>query len=543
MILTALIAIPLVAGTATWLLGSRGRAVHWIALAATLLECVLVAAIAIEHANAPAGMIAREAARLEESGFSSGPGSAGGSGGGWADALTAVVARGGAWMLEEDHAWIPRFGIRYHLGIDGLSLVLIGLSALIGVVAVLVSWREITRRPGLFHTALLFVLAGLNGVFLALDLFLFYFFWEVMLVPMYFLIGAWGHERRIYAAVKFFLFTLASGLLMLVAILGLYIAHGRASGNFTFDYAALVGGTLIPGADRWLMLGFLAAFLVKLPVVPLHTWLPDAHSEAPTAGSVVLAALLLKTGAYGILRFVLPFFPRAAAEFATTGMLLGVIGILYGAALSFAQRDLKRLVAYTSVSHMGFVMLGAFAGNQLALQGTVLQMLAHGISTGALFAIAGMLYERVATRDLDRMGGFWNAMPRMGGLTMVFVMASLGLPGLGNFVAEILILLGAFRAHPGLATIAAVGMVAATIYSLALMQRVFLGALRQTGPAAVSTGASHSGETRLVDLRPREMVILAVLTIAIVWLGLVPQPFINVVAPALHAIGRMASAM
>ena len=532
MILSWLILIPLCGGVLTGLLGRwehgvRGRrAIRWIALGAALLDLVLAAAIWL------------------------GRGAGAGVGGG-GKGMAGLAQASGSWLIEQDFAWIPSLGIRYHLGLDGMSLLLVALTGFIGVIAVLVSWREITRRVGLFHSALLFVLAGINGVFLALDLVLFYVFWEVMLVPMYFVIGAWGHERRIYAAIKFFLFTLASGLLMLVAILGLHYFHGRATGVYTFDYSALIGTVLPVGTERWLMLGFLAAFLVKLPAVPLHNWLPDAHSEAPTAGSVILAALLLKTGAYGLLRFILPLFPRAAAEFAPVAMLLGVIGILYGAMLAFAQRDLKRLVAYTSVSHMGFVLLGAFAGNELALQGTVMQMICHGISTGALFVIAGMLYERTGTRDLGRMGGFWARMPRMGGMAMVFVLASLGLPGLGNFVGEILILIGAYRANAVLAAIAAAGVVGATIYSLSLMQRVFLGAPVGGGGEVMagrrdssSTGAGLAGlGAALPDLTAREILVLAVLAIAIVWLGLFPQPVLNAAAPAISAIGRLFAAI
>ncbi|MFH1144259.1 MAG: NADH-quinone oxidoreductase subunit M, partial [Candidatus Eisenbacteria bacterium] len=275
----------------------------------------------------------------------------------------------------------------------------------------------------------------------------------------------------------------------------------------------------------------------KLPAVPLHNWLPDAHSQAPTAGSVVLAALLLKTGAYGLIRFVLPFFPEAAREFAPVAMLLGVIGILYGALLAYGQTDLKRLVAYTSVSHMGFVLLGIFSGNRLALQGTVIEMICHGISTGALFVIAGMLYERMHTRDLSRMGGLWPALPRLGGFAMVFVMASLGLPGLGNFVGEILILIGVYRAHATFAVLATIGVVGATIYSLAIMQRVFHGPAAEADHAASPGSAGVEGAgVHLRDLSAREVLVLAVLVVAIVGLGLFPQPVLNAARPALDAM-------
>src|SRR5690606_37441199 len=319
---------------------------------------------------------------------------------------------------------------------DGLSLLLLILTFFLGAVSVIVSWREIRDRVGFFHFNLLWVLAGIAGVFVVMDLLLFYFFWEVMLIPMYFLIGIWGHENRRYAAVKFFIFTQASGLMMLLAILGLYFIHGINTGTYTFDYFELLTATFPDATGRWLMLGFMAAFMVKLPVVPFHSWLPDAHSQAPTAGSLILAGLLLKTGAYGMLRFVLPLFPNAAHEFSFLAMALGVFGILYGAVLAYGQTDLKRLVAYTSVSHMGFVILGVFSFNQLALQGVVRQLVAHGLSTGALFILAGSIYERVHTRSITLMGGFWTKTPFLGAVSLVFVMASLGLPGLANFVAE-----------------------------------------------------------------------------------------------------------
>ncbi|MGE5847032.1 MAG: complex I subunit 4 family protein, partial [Ignavibacteria bacterium] len=320
-----------------------------------------------------------------------------------------------SWFLEINSNWVPQFGINFHLALDGLSLILIALTIFLGILSVLISWKEINERVGFFHFNLLWILAGIVGVFTAADMFLFYFFWEVMLIPMYFLIAIWGHENRIYASYKFFIFTQASGLLMFLAILGLYFIHGSQTGFYTFDYTELLGTNLTPTAALFLMLGFLIAFVVKLPAIPFHSWLPDAHTEAPTAGSVILAGLLLKTGAYGILRFVIPFFPDAAKDFQLVAFILGAAGILYGAMLAFAQTDLKRLVAYSSVSHMGFVLLGAFSFNELALQGTVIQLVAHGISTGALFILAGMLQERIHTRDINVMGGLWAKVPFMGG--------------------------------------------------------------------------------------------------------------------------------
>jgi NADH-quinone oxidoreductase subunit M len=348
-----------------------------------------------------------------------------------------------------------------------------------------------------------------------------------MLVPMYFLIDIWGHERRHYAAVKFFVFTQLSGLAMFVAILALYLMHGRATGVYTFDYPELLADmpvtALGPTTGLLLAIGFLVAFAVKLPAVPLHTWLPDAHTEAPTAGSVILAGLLLKTGAYGMIRFVLPLFPDAADHVAPVAMTLGVVGILYGAILAFAQTDLKRMVAYTSVSHLGFVLLGIFAGGLLALQGTVMQMICHGLSTGALFIIAGLLQERLGTRDLRRMGGLWTQMPRLGAFAMVFAMASLGLPGLGNFVGEFLVLLGAYQASVTLTTIATVGLVFATVYSLWIIHRAFHGTPRESWTPA--------------DLGSREEAILAILVILLVVLGLYPQPVLDVAAPVFSTFG------
>ena len=426
------------------------------------------------------------------------------------------------WIENVKIPWIESFGVSFHLAMDGLSLLMVLLTVFLGILSVLTSWKEITERVGFFHFNLMWILAGIIGVFLAMDLFLFYFFWEVMLIPMYFLIGIWGHENRVYAAIKFFIFTQASGLLMLLAILGLYFVHHSQTGIYTYDYFDLLGTNIAPGMAKWLMFGFLIAFIVKLPAVPLHNWLPDAHTEAPTAGSVILAGLLLKTGAYGLLRFVLPLFPQAAVDFAPWGMFLGVLGILYGAKLAFAQTDLKRLVAYTSVSHMGFVMLGVFAFNELALQGVVVQMIAHGLSTGALFILVGELYERIHTRDLNRLGGLWEKVPRMGGVGMFFALASLGLPGLGNFVAEFLTLLGTFQANILAAIFASLGLVAATVYSLRIVQRVF-----------------HGGEVeewKLPDLNIRESMIMGSMIVILIWIGLYPQNVINTAKPTIDKV-------
>ncbi len=485
MILGALIGILVLGGLLAWI-GDRWGKVwpRWISLAALFIDLVLSLGL-------------------------------------WVGYLQGVGSQG-RWLSELRLEWVPRWGISFHLAMDGLSLLLVVLTVFLGILSVGCSWTEIRESVGFFHFNLLWVLAGILGVFLAMDLFLFYFFWEMMLVPMYFLIAIWGHENRIYAAIKFFLFTQLSGLLMLVAILGLVFVHHGATGVYTFDYTDLLGTVVGPSTALWLLLGFFVAFAVKLPAVPLHTWLPDAHTEAPTAGSVILAGLLLKTGAYGLLRFAVPLFPGAARAFAPVAMVLGVIGILYGAVLAFAQTDLKRLVAYTSVSHLGFVLLGIFAGNEVALQGAVMQMICHGISTGALFIIVGALQERIHTRDLTRMGGLWGAVPRMGGAAMVFSLASLGLPGLGNFVAEFLVLVGAYQVSIVLTVIAAVGLVAATVYALSLIQRAFYG--------------PRTGGWRLADLTVRDMAIMTALIAAIVWLGIYPQPVLDTAGPAIQGV-------
>jgi NADH-quinone oxidoreductase subunit M len=433
----------------------------------------------------------------------------------------ALAAPPGRWLAQTRWNWIPQLGITFRLDLDGLSLVLILLAIALTALAVAASWREITERVGAFHLNVLFTLAGIIGVFLALDLFLFFFFWELMLVPMYFIIALWGHERRVYAAIKFFIFTQGSGLVMLVAILALVFAHRRLTGVLTFDYFALRGTALSPRLAFWIMLGFFVAFAVKLPAVPLHSWLPDAHTEAPTAGSVILAGVLLKTGAYGLLRFVVPLFPQAAHTFAPVAMLLGAISVLYGAVLAFAQQDMKRLVAYSSVSHMGFILLGIFAWTAVALRGVVVEIVAHGVSTGALFIVVGMLQERLHTRDLARMGGLAAELPRLSALMMLFAIASLGLPGLGNFVGEFLVLLGSFAVNPPLTILASLGLVAAVIYALALIQRALHGAPR------VPPQPSSQPHTPLRDLGVRETAVLALLGAAIVWLGVYPRPLFD----------------
>jgi NADH-quinone oxidoreductase subunit M len=494
MILVFLIIIPIAGGIAALFTGDRHPLLgRWLSLASMALDLLLAIVLWISHA-------ASYSLSYQE-----------------------------GWQIVFKEAWIPQFGITFSLAVDGLSILMILLTAFLGIVAIAASWSEIQERVGFYHLNLLWVLAGVMGVFLSTDLFLFYFFWELMLVPMYFLIGIWGHENRIYASTKFFIFTQASGLLMLLAILGLYFVHYRATGVLTFDYDQLLGTTVDPQAAAVLMLGFFIAFAVKLPAFPFHTWLPDAHTEAPTAGSVILAGLLLKTGAYGLLRFVQPLFHNAAMQFAPVAMILGVIGILYGALLAFAQKDLKRLVAYTSVSHLGFVLLGIFAWNDLALQGAVLEMICHGLSTGALFVLAGILQERLHTRDIDRMGGLWETIPRTGAVGMFFALASLGLPGLGNFIAEFLILVGTYQAHPVLAIVAAVGLIAAMIYSLWIIHRIFFGESRE--------------QRKVQDLSLRHLAIFASMILALVWLGLYPRPVLRTAQSAIAALQQNSSSI
>ena len=430
-----------------------------------------------------------------------------------------------SWLLSYQAEWIPRFGISVLLAMDGLSLVLVLLTFVLGAIAIVSSWNESNDRQGFFQANILWTLAGVIGVFLSLDLFLFFLFWEVMLVPMYLLIAIWGHEGKAYASMKFFIFTQLSGLLMLLAILVLAKLHHGATGSYSFSYFDLLGMSIDASVAKWLMLGFFIAFVVKLPGFPFHTWLPDAHTQAPTAGSVILAGILLKTGAYGLIRFTVPLFPDAALSFAPIAMLLGVAGILYGAFLAFAQTDFKRLVAYSSVSHMGFVLLGVFAWNALALQGAVMQMVAHGFSTAALFMIAGALQQRLHTRDMTKMGGLWHNMPRMGAMALFFALASLGLPGLGNFVAEFLVLLGLFKVAPWMTAAAALGLITAAVYSLIMMQKSFFG-------------VPDEGR-KLHDFGSLEMSAMAVMVIALVWLGVYPQPVLDLVQPVLDSLAMV----
>jgi NADH-quinone oxidoreductase subunit M len=488
MILWALILIPLLAAPLAWWAERWShRTVRWLTVGALTLDLMLALLM-------------------------------------WSQDRSLLAASDGHWLWETHAPWIPRWGIGLHLGLDGLSLVLILLTGFLGLVAVIASWTEIQERIGFFHFNLLVVLGGVIGVFLALDLFLFFLFWELMLVPMYLLIAIWGHENRRYASFKFFLFTQAGSLLLLVAIVALALLHLQHTGRPSFDFTELSLMPLAPRTAWWLMLGFFVGFAVKLPAVPFHPWLPDAHTEAPTGGSVILAGLLLKTGAYGLLRFTLPLFPDAARDFAPVAMALGVIGILYGAALAFAQTDFKRLIAYSSISHLGFALLGIFAMTSLALQGAVMQLVAHGVSTGALFMLAGALQERLHTRDMRRMGGLWPVIPRWAALVLFFGVASLGLPGLANFVGEFLVLFGSYAGHPLLTIFAAWGVVAAAIYALALLQRTLFG--------------RPTEDRRLPDLSRLAFTALLVMAAVQLWLGWYPRPVLSTTEPAVRLLLR-----
>lgn len=443
--------------------------------------------------------------------------------------LPSLGARAEAsqWTQEWRVPWIPRFGIDIHLALDGLSLVLIALTGFLGLLAVLCSWKEIVIRVGFFHLNLLWILGGVVGVFLALDLFLFFFFWEMMLVPMYFLIALWGHsgsegKTRIRAAIKFFIYTQASGLLMLAAIFSLVLVNYSATGEYSFSYAVLRETPLSETTAMWLMLGFFIAFAVKLPVVPFHGWLPDAHAQAPTAGSVDLAGILLKTAAYGMLRFALPLFPEASQTFAPVAMGLGVVGVFYGAVLACGQQDIKRLIAYTSISHMGFVLIGIYSGTTLALQGVVVLMVAHAFSAAGLFILSGQLYERLHTRDMREMGGLWGRLSGLPGFMLFFVVASLGMPGTANFVGEFMVLFGAFPVAPVMVIVASVGLVLAAIYSLLLMQRVHFG------PA--------QGEGSLNGLDAREYGMMLGVVVLVLLFGLYPQPLLDTTGGAMKVV-------
>lgn len=419
------------------------------------------------------------------------------------------------YQFVEQKQWIPSIGAQYLLGVDGFSVLLILLTTLMGVIAILSSWNAITERVKEYYIFLLVLQTGMLGAFVSLDFLLFFLFWEVMLVPMYFLIGIWGSDRRLYSAIKFFIYTLAGSVVMLLGILALYFYHYSATGVYTFDVTRFQQLGLPYNLQWWIFLAFFLGFAIKVPMFPFHTWLPDAHTDAPTAGSVILAAVLLKMGTYGFIRFSLPILPDASRAFVPVMVGLSLVGIVYGALVAMAQRDWKRLVAYSSVSHMGMVVLGMFALNPVGITGSIIQQLNHGISTGALFLIVGVVYERRHTRMIGEYGGLSKIMPVYAAVFLVMTMSSIGLPALNGFIGELLILQGVFVANKLWAVVAASGIVLGAAYMLWLYQRTMFGKVE------------NPKNERLPDLSVREFATFAPLIVLAVWIGLYPKPFIE----------------
>lgn len=417
----------------------------------------------------------------------------------------------GRWLLYEDAGWISFYGIRYVLAMDGIALLMVLLTAFMQIAAVLLAWR-VEKHVGSFFALLLLLESGLMGIFLAYDLVLFYLFWEVALIPMFFLISVWGGEQRRRAALKFFLYTLVGSLCMLVAIIALYQIHASQTGLYTFVIGDLLQTQLTAAQEGWLFAGFLAAFIVKSPLVPFHTWLTDALTEAPAAGSLDLTGLLLKTGIYGLIRIAFPLFPDATASFLPILGVLALAGLFHAAWSAYHQDDIKRLLAYSSISHLGLVVMGLAAWQMTAWEGSILLMVTHGITTGALFVLVALIRERTGTRSMQELGGLWGQAPCLAFMFLLFSLASLGLPGLANFAGEILVLLGTFQQHPYWAVVALLGVVFAAAYMLRLLQSVVWG------PA--------KSERALQDLNMREWLMLLPMAILVVWLGLYPAPLL-----------------
>src|SRR5262250_993237 len=418
-------------------------------------------------------------------------------------------------QLSERVPWIGSVGISYHIGVDGISLPLVLLTTFLSPIALLGAWQSITAKVKEFAICMLVLETAMLGAFLALDLFLFFIFWEAMLIPMYFIIGVWGGENRLYATVKFILYTMAGSALMLVAILALYVYNQQFSGQLSFDLLDLYRIPLSLRQQKWLFLAFFLSFAIKVPLFPFHTWLPDAHVEAPTPGSVILAGALLKMGGYGLLRFCLPLFPEAAAAYAPTIAVLAIIGIIYGALVAMVQPDVKKLVAYSSVSHLGFVVLGIFSRHMAGLQGSIIQMVNHGLSTGALFLLVGMIYDRRHTRLITEYGGLWRQMPIFAVFFLVVMLSSIGLPGLNGFVGEFLILLGTFEFNRLFAVLAAIGIILGAVYMLWMYQRVMYGEI------------THEENRHLRDLSGREIALLVPVVLLILWIGIYPRTFLR----------------
>jgi NADH-quinone oxidoreductase subunit M len=423
--------------------------------------------------------------------------------------------QGPEFQFQEHLPWIPSIGAEYFLGVDGLSTLLILLTTMMGFIAILSSWNAITERVKEYYIFLLVLQSGMIGAFMALDFMLFFLFWEVMLVPMYFLIGIWGSANRLYSAIKFFLYTLVGSVIMLLGILALYFAYHSATGVYTFDVTQYRSFGFAANLQWWVFLAFFCGFAVKVPMFPLHTWLPDAHTDAPTAGSVILAAVMLKMGTYGFLRFSLPILPEGTRAFVPMMVILSIIGIVYGSLVALAQKDWKRLVAYSSVAHMAMVMLGMFALNPVGLTGAIIQQLNHGISTGGLFLLVGVVYERRHTREISEYGGLSKVMPVYAAIFLVMTMSSIGLPTLNGFIGELLILQGVFVANKWWAAFAGSGVVLGAAYMLYLYQRTMFGKIE------------NPKNERLLDLSHREFATFAPLLILAVWMGIYPAPFLH----------------
>jgi NADH-quinone oxidoreductase subunit M len=434
---------------------------------------------------------------------------------------------GSEFQFREDLPWIEAFGMRYTLGVDGLSVVLVLLTTILSVVSIFYSWEPIQTRVKEYYIAMLVLMTGMLGVFVALDMFLFYVFWEISLFPMYVIIGVWGGPRRIYATVKFVIYTLVGSLLMLVAILAVAIAHAASGNPFTFSYEALRGFGYADTLQALAFIAFFLAFAIKVPMWPFHTWLPDAHVEAPTAGSIILAGVMLKLGGYGFLRFSLPLLPDAAVSFAPYIIGLSIVAILYGALVSMVQPDLKKLIAYSSVSHMGFVMLGAFVFNEQGLQGAVFQMISHGITTGALFLLVGILYEQTHDRVIAHMGGLNARLPRYAAIFGLFTFASIGLPGLSGFIGEFLVVLGAFRFNGWVAAATMLVVIFSAVYMLWMFQRVFF---------TVPSDWMRRSWGGLRDMNRNEWIALSPLIVLVVALGVFPGPVLDAIAAPVDRI-------
>jgi NADH-quinone oxidoreductase subunit M len=483
-ILSVIVFWPIVGSLLSLAVSGNPRLVRWVSLGVTLVELGLVAALFFLGLHPQSGPQ-------------------------------------GPWLLVEEYPWIEWLGAHYSLGLDGISLLLVVLTAFINVFCVLISWEAISDKVGGFFFFLLFLEGCLVGLFLANDLLLFYLFWEIQLLPMFFLVGIWGHKNRVHASVKFILYTLAGSLPMLLALIALYVIHGRHTGVYTFSlYQLMQHGPLSYTTELLLCGAFLLAFAIKIPVIPLHNWLPDTHTEAPTAGSVDLAGLLLKTGVYALFRFAMPLFPNASKLFVPGLLILGVAGLFYAAWIALAQTDLKRLVAYSSISHMGMIIIGVAVWNALTVNGALLQMINHGVSTSALFIMVGMLDERLGTRDFAALGGLWGKMPVFSAFFLFFALSSLGLPGLNNFVGEMLILVGAFKQRPLIGILGFAGVVFGVIYILRMVQDSLFGE-RRTDQA-------------VWDVNAREVLILVSLAAAVLFLGLHPGPVLRILDPAVH---------